>query len=200
MAVQTHIEIASVNMRKRNAITHALLNSATQTNIFLIQEPWYNKIGTTRKDDAREGIDTLGGVASPGWEIIYPGLTEGQKPKVMAYARKQVRNTNQPSTLSIVPRLDICSHPCIQVLDIIHNNEQWRLVNFYHDVRDPTSLQTLTSLDVDATTPTLVVGDFNMHSPTWSPPDVPRSHWARHVEEWAATNLLTLANNPGEIT
>ncbi len=66
MAVTPYIEIALVNMWKRNAVTHTLLNSAGKTNIILLQEPWYNKIGTARKDLACEGTDTLGGVASPG--------------------------------------------------------------------------------------------------------------------------------------
>src|SRR5258707_5639609 len=56
------------------------------------------------------------------------------------------------------------------------------------------------NLNINAMVPTLVVGDFNTHSSTWSPPNVPRSSWVGQVEEWAATNLLTLANNPGEIT
>jgi len=55
-------------------------------------------------------------------------------------------------------------------------------------------------MDIDANIPTLVVGDFNTHSPSWSPPDIPRSWWAGKIEEWAATNLLALANQPGEIT
>ena len=36
--------------------------------------------------------------------------------------------------------------------------------------------------------------------PTWSPPDIPCSGWAGRVEEWAATNLLTLAKTPSIIT
>jgi len=39
-----------------------------------------------------------------------------------------------------------------------------------------------------------------MHSRTWSPLDIPRSLWAGCLEEWAARNLLTIANNPEEIT
>jgi hypothetical protein len=46
MPAQSPIRIASVNMRKRNAVTHALLNSDNDTNLFLLQEPWFNKIGT----------------------------------------------------------------------------------------------------------------------------------------------------------
>jgi hypothetical protein len=73
MAVQPPpIVLALVNMRKRNTVTHALLNSDSRTNLFLLQEPWFDTIGTARKDTAREGVDVLGSVASPGWEIIYP--------------------------------------------------------------------------------------------------------------------------------
>ena len=194
------LRIASVNMRKRNAVTHALLNSDKDTNLILIQEPWYNKIGTARQDNAKQGVDIQGGVASPKWELIYPGLTDGQRPKVMAYARKNSALDYDTPQFSAVPRLDMCTHPTIQVLDIILDNEQWRVINFYHDVRDNTSLQALLALDIDPTTPTLLIGDFNLHSRTWSPPDTLRSPQSTRLEVWAAANLLTLANNPGEIT
>jgi hypothetical protein len=74
------------------------------------------------------------------------------------------------------------------------------VINFYHDVRDPSSLDALLGLDIDAVIPTLVIGDFNCHSQSWSPPDIPRSRRANCLEEWTATNLLTLANTPGVIT
>ena len=74
------------------------------------------------------------------------------------------------------------------------------MINFYHDIRDPSSLDTLLSLDINAITPTLVIDDFNAHSQTWSPSDVPHFRGADHIEEWAAVNLLTLVNTPEEIT
>ena len=184
-------------MRKHNTVTHALLNSTNDTDLILIQEPWFNQIGTARKDDAREGVDVLGGVAAPTWDILYPGLGKDKPPKTMAYARKQTQGTAHHT---VVPRLDICPHPTVQVLDLIFDNEEWRVINFYHDVRDNSSLDALLSLDIDAIIPTLIIGDFNAHSQAWSPPDVPRSRGATRIEEWAATNLLTLANTPGEIT
>ncbi len=118
----------------------------------------------------------------------------------MAYARKRAINPLLEPPFTVVPRHDVSSHSCVQVLDIVFDKETWRVVNFYHDIRDNSSLQTLTSLDIEAIMPTLVVGDFNTHLPSWSPPDVHRSAWAGQPEEWAATNLLTLANNPDEIT
>jgi hypothetical protein len=52
MAVHPTLNIASVNMHRHNAVTYALLNSTNSTQLLLIQEPWYNMIGTARKDSA----------------------------------------------------------------------------------------------------------------------------------------------------
>ncbi len=134
MAVHPPILIASVNMRKHNAVTHALLNSDNKTHLMLIQEPWFNTIGTARKDDARQGVDILGGASSPAWEIHYPGLMEGQHPKVMAYSCKQPQNDRDTTYFTVVPQSDICSHPTIQILDLIFEKEQWQVINFYHDI------------------------------------------------------------------
>src|SRR5712671_904716 len=90
-------------------------------------------------------------------------------------------------------------HPCMQIIDVWINNKNWQVINFYHDVQDKTALPALLGLDINTTTPTLVIGDFNPHSPTWSPPNIPHSGWAAKVEEWVSTNLLTLANDPGVI-
>jgi Endonuclease-reverse transcriptase len=194
------IIFSSVNMHKRNAVTHALLNSDAHTNLFLLQEPWFDTISTARNDNARQGIDILGGVASPGWEILYPVIPKDQRPKVMAYARKWAPNTQTELPFTVVPRHDVSTHPCVQVLDIVFDTITWRVINFYHDVQDNTCLRALTSLNIEVLTPTLVVGDFNTHADAWSPLDVPRSRWVDQVEEWAAQNLLALANNPSEIT
>ena len=159
-------------MHKRNAVTHALLNSTQDTHLLLIQEPWFDTIGTARKDTSQQGVDVLGGVASSTWEILYPGLTEGQRPKVMAYARKWAHNNKSPP-FTIVPCLNIANHLCLQVLDLVFDKELWRIFNFYHNIRNDMGLKALLSTDKDAITSTLVVGDFNTHSPSWSPPGIP---------------------------
>jgi hypothetical protein len=79
----------------------------------------------------------------------------------MAYARRRATNSQFDSPFSSVPRLDISTHQCLQVLDVVLDRETWRVINFYHDVRDESSLQALISLDINASTPILVVGDFN---------------------------------------
>jgi hypothetical protein len=112
--LDTPINIASVNMRRRNAMMHALLHSSPGDHIILVQEPWFNKIGTARKDTAKDGVDVLGGVASPGWEAHYPAVPEGGQAKVMAYTRKRSwEHTNSPSIFSATTRQDLCAHSCI---------------------------------------------------------------------------------------
>ena len=41
------------------------------------------------------------------------------------------------------------------------------------------------------------MGDFNCHSPKWSPPGFPRSPTSNRIEEWAAGNGLELLTTPG---
>jgi hypothetical protein len=87
--VDMPINITSVNMCICNAVMHALLHSSPTDHIILVQEPWFNRIGTARKDTAKDGVNVLGGVASPGWEPHYPAVPEGGCAKVMAYTCKR---------------------------------------------------------------------------------------------------------------
>ena len=200
MSVHPVMYIASVNMRRSNKLIHSLLSTNENAHLILIQEPWFDRIGTARRDDAYQGEEVLGGVACPAWEPIYPAVAVGKPPKVMAYVRKNLQSTHNSPRFTVVPRLDICSHPTVQVLDIIFDNESWQVINFYRHDADDTSIRALLALDISATIPTLVIGDFNAHSSTWSLPGATRSTCANQLEEWAATNLLTLASTPGEIT
>ena len=134
MMAHPPIFIKSVNMRRRNAVTHALLNDNTSTSIYLLQELWFDTIGTARQDSAKEGVDILGGVASLGWEILYPSIPEGLRPKVMAYARRRALNPQAEAPFMAVLCIDISKHPCVQVLDIVFDKTTWRVINFYHDV------------------------------------------------------------------
>ena len=85
----------------------------------------------------------------------------------------------------------------MQILNIAHVGESWQVINFYHNVRDKSSLKALLALDHDPFTPMLVLGNFNTHSRSWSPDNIEPSHWAWKLKEWAVSNLLTLANTPG---
>ena len=183
------IEVMSVNMARRNAAMHTLLNMNSQFHLILVQEPWFSRIGTTRADGNPDGETILGGVTSPGWEAFHPVLEKGQTAKVMIYKRKRATFFN------VVARPDLAAHNCIQIVDIISDNQTVRVINFYNDVRDPSARQALFRLDLHKPhIPTVVCRDFNTHSPSWSLPGATPSPWARDLEDWTATQLLQLAN------
>jgi hypothetical protein len=46
---------ASVNMRRRNAAMHALLNDNEGEDVLFVQEPWFNPVGTARCDTMYQG-------------------------------------------------------------------------------------------------------------------------------------------------
>jgi hypothetical protein len=163
--MSAHLNFAVANMCRSNAATHALLNSNPISHLLLIQEPWFDTIGTARADQSREGVDVLGGAASPGWDLYYPTNDTTHCPNVMAYSHKcDWVDRESPARFSISPQQDLCVQPCVQVLDLATGPEIWRIVNFYHDKQDATLLETLLALDLDPLIPTLVTGDFNTHS------------------------------------
>jgi hypothetical protein len=170
----------SVNMRRRNAAMHALLATNTTDDILFIQEPWFSTVGTARCDSAiSNGKDVLGGAASPKWTLSYPYFTDQQRAKVMTYIH--IHDRSSPFCKSFVKHIvrnDICAHPCVLIVDIVMTNTYWRTINFYNDVDDPSALTALMALDSDATVPTSLTGDFNLHSRNWSPPDWAHSHAA----------------------
>jgi endonuclease/exonuclease/phosphatase family metal-dependent hydrolase len=189
----SNIHIMSVNMRRSNVLMHALLASEPAADIILIQEPWYDQVGVRRSDSDPAGTNTLGGVSSPLWNFIYPGIANlgTTRAKVMAYTRKS------NATFTVANRLDLVSHPSLLTLEIIAGDDHFFITNVYHDVKDPSCRLTLFNLELDPLTPALYVGDFNTHSPSWSPPGLPRSSWAHDLEDWATLNLLDLLNTPG---
>ena len=63
-------------------------------------------------------------------------------------------------------------------------------------MEDITLLPTLLALDLDPTIPTLLIGDFNTHSLSWSPLGWTKSHWADRVEEYLATQTYSLLSIP----
>ena len=79
--------IASINMQRWNAAMHTLLATNKTDDILLVQEPWFNPVGTACCDSAIQGHDILGGAANPKWELHYPFFIHDQWAKVMTYTR-----------------------------------------------------------------------------------------------------------------
>ena len=190
--------LLSVNMQRHNAAMHSLLETNKSDNILFVQEPWFDQVGVQRVDNARTGVDVLGGVAHPDWDLFYPFFTNNKWAKVITYRRKQINGRLNP--LRVVPRLDLVQHNTILITDIYIGNNLLRAINYYNDVADSSSFASLTSLELDPTVPTILVGDFNIHSRTWSPEGWTRSPNTPPLEQWAANQTLSLHSHPREIT
>ena len=193
--------ILLANMCRMNAAMHALLHTNNTDNILATQEPWFGQIGTQRVDGERAGTAVKGGVKHPDWNVFYPYYTSDRIAKVITYVRKFSRTHNRKlSPIRTVPRLDLARHPTLLITDHYIGTTLLRLINFYHDVVDKTSLRSLLTLDLDPTVPTLLIGDFNLHSYSWSPPGLSPSPWSRNLEAWAAAQTFDLETSPGDIT
>jgi hypothetical protein len=189
---------ASINMRHWNTSMHALLNSNKMDNILFIQEPWFNRIGVARSNTHREGVDMLGGASNPSWTLSYPYFTPDQCAKVMTYSRIHDRDHPFKKNYCRVNTCnDLVAHPCLLISDILVRHIKWRAINFYNDTADNSALASLLSLDMDSTIPTLLIGDFNIHSPSWSSSDWSRSSTALKLEEWLAAQTFTMLTQPG---
>ena len=196
--------IASINMRRRNGAMHALLNTNETDDILLIQEPWFGPIGVGRDDFLRNGVDVLGGANNPKWNLLYPHFSNDKRAKVMTYGRKHdLDKVFKPNLLRTSARRDLCSHPSILISDISTRSFTWRIINFYNDVDDPSAINSLLSLDIDPSIPTLLAGDFNSYGTTWydtfdgpAPTSIQRRSGAK-IEAWALAQGLSLLSPPG---
>ena len=140
----------------------------------------------------------MGGAANPRWTLHYPHFPSSKWAKVMTYIR--IHDRDHPfckNKCRGIVRNNLCAHPSILITDITIGQFYWRMINFYNDVDDPSCLCSLLELDLDSTIPTLLVGDFNLHSRTWSPLGWTPSHQADRVEEWLATQIFKLLSAPG---
>jgi endonuclease/exonuclease/phosphatase family metal-dependent hydrolase len=119
----------------------------------------------------------------------------------MIYMRKHDReNPHRLLRLNVVAQPELAAHPCLLIVDVHIGTEKWRIINFYNNTEDPSAMRALQALQLGDEVPTLLVGDFNTHSRTWSPLGWAPSTGAPALETWAATNTFELLTIPGSPT
>ncbi len=189
----TSFTFHSINARRGPEHMASLLHSST-ADFLLVQEPWWGCIGTTHSDNDPDGVPTLGLTSGADlWNPFLPKLSDGEVPKVALYVKRAVtahacvlNDTTHPAAWAT----------CL-ILTVQSGDDMLQVMNYYHQMDDhrPT-VSLLTSHSFDALTPTILVGDFNTHSPTWSMPDKLASRWAEGLEDWLKEQSFTLLSQP----
>jgi len=141
-------------------------------DIILLQEPYLPRIN---------GI-----YICPSHAAYYPVLPQSDsnivvKPRVLSYIRKR------PGLEFVAPTSS--QDPDFQVIRIIHPIEPFSIFNIYNGHRDhniPYTLdRLLRSYPILPQSPTLVVGDFNLHHPWWNPQGNPaKAAEAERLVQW----------------
>jgi len=181
-------------MNRQSALTHSLLQTST-TDILIIQEPWIGTVQIGWSDSDPLGFDIAGTTNNNMWECFLPSFTDPSSVRIAAYVK-----TDFACTFAIT---NILSHPIStpesMILDISFDQELLRIVNVYHRTpidRDGHNLLHLLSSSLDPFIPTLLLGDFNMHSHIWSFPSATISPWAADLMDWFDNQGLELLNPP----
>ena len=187
------IQIMSVNMNQQSLLTHSLLQTTT-ADILLIQEPWIGTVQTARSDSDPLGTAIPGATNNNMWECLLPSFTDPDLVRIACYVKYDLARTfsivnHTTHSLSSVESM---------VLDFIFEEEILRIVNVYHRTYDKPhhNLLHLLLSGLDPLLPTLVVGDFNTHSPIWSFPYTTTSPWATELVTWFDNQGLELLNPP----
>jgi hypothetical protein len=185
------ILLANVNCQPSALIT---ILETTDASILLIQEPSWGCLVSKKSDVDLEGTEVRGTCSHPRWRtILLTTSNDDPNPHIAIFLRTNLTNT---LTYSVIPAMN--AYACIGIR--LDTNTPIFIINFYHHVIDKRpDLRHLFSLPI-LDGPLLLCGDFNTHSPFWSPPDVPTSPWAHTLEDWLdAKNLLSLVSE-GAIT
>ena len=170
------------------------LLETTDAHVLLIQEPSWGRLVPKKSDTDPDGLEVKGTCSHPKWHTILPITKEGDPPPHVAiFLRSDLTNS---LTYSIIP--DTNSYSCLGIH--LDTDTPISIINYYHHVVDKQpNLHHLLSLTIPDE-PLMICGDFNTHSTTWSPPDLPTSPWAPTLDLWLDNNDLMSLVPDGSIT
>jgi len=133
--------------------------------------------------------------------MLLPQLMPTDTCKAMAYICKTlvdnhtvVHHPNHPLAMPNSIVLDIFEDPTLDNMPLL------QVINVYHPPSPDHSLGYLFQHHINDTTPTLLIGDFNTHSPHWSIEGKTLSQWASAFRDWMDNNGLHCLNEPGAPT
>jgi hypothetical protein len=190
------IRIKSVNVHRNGERTHGMLETDdSKYDILLLQEPAFYTVATLCSDSDPDGTPQLGFPLNNKWSLLSPQHDVDTRPKVCAYINSEtIHHTRIVNHIPPDP-LITSNSMVIDLLRSDHSTVALRLVNVYHDKPDSGhALRHLFDNSLADTIPTILIGDFNSHSPRWSLPHSTPSPWASDFHDWMDINGLEILN------
>jgi len=179
------ISILCANVHSSNHITHSILQTTKHdAHIIIITEPW---IGTVRAETQEKGT-----VHHQLWHCIMPPNTS--EARVSVYYRK-----NLP--FRVVPLMHspfTCNH-IIPFHIVVPDKPPILVLAIYNSPTTFDSSSLLQSLQIPDE-PTIICGDFNLHSPDWDNSVSETNNQTELFQDWMAENFLGVLNDPDKPT
>ena len=157
------LKIFSQNIRKNSFITSSILESYTQFDIILIQEPPWSEIRKIPSAYNCEGEPLIGSCHHPNW-ITFSRIPQdiNDFPRVISYINIRL------SSQRFLFRKDIFDHRDINIISFSNNGCCHFILNVYSD-SSHTALKYLKDTEVNINNVLLMTGDFNIRDSLWDP-------------------------------
>ena len=186
------MNILCTNVNNSNPITHAILNDdespisfLPNTDLIVITEPW---IGTIWLATNKKGT-----VNHPSWQCHLPS-SPIKESRVVVYSCKCTNLKINPMTHTTRGRGDLI------ILKItLPNGSHFSLIVMYNSPSSYSASGFLTSNTL-STDPTILVGDFNLHSPDWDATVTEENDHSCCFCEWMANNNIVVLNDDDKPT
>lgn len=194
-----NLKVIQANLMKSSAATESLLQLALEldASILLIQEP------RIIKSTSSMGETSFRSINHPAFVQILPIMNtqtspDRNTPRTMAYLKR-----NLGGNLQVTLRADLSADPDCTILEIQQGNTNFFIFNIYNQTCRHRAVQPLPFERIlwqrQVPGPSIVLGDFNMHHPSWDP-ESPISTGVDRLIDWVDENELCLLNTPGQGT
>ena len=158
-----NLNILSQNVCKNYLIVNTILETQSQFDIILIQEPPWSVIHQVPSTANSEGENFIGTVHHPNWLLfaINP-VNKATSPRVTAYINIHL------SPLCFPLHTDIINHPDILLMSFTNDHVQYFIMNIYLD-SSHLALKYLKDTEVNIDNVLIMTGDFNIRDSLWDP-------------------------------
>ena len=156
-----NLRIFSKNVRKNSLIINTILETQSQFDIILIQEPPWSEIRKIPSSLSSKGEDLIETAHHPNW-LLFARIPADRSdfPRVIAY----INICLSPLCFSLCS--DIINHRDILLISFLNNHICYYIMNVYSDSFH-TVLKYLKDTEVNINNVLIITGDFNIRDSLW---------------------------------